>query len=186
MVGLPPPPAGMAVPGRRQGAAAASAHPLSDVGSDDGFARLFKSAVADSAYSGDGARTLVEALRKSEGGGKAVVETLAGAVAAIIGPIAYDGMKKGAPVTPGLVAEATAELSADFGTELLQAAGMERLTDEQVQAVYLRAVEILKGEKERIMADMSALSAGNAADAAMSPRPGGLPAGGPGLPARAM
>ena len=84
------------------------------------------------------------------------VEALALFVSGAVARVAYDGLENGQNVTKEMAVTATAQLAEDVGTEMAQAVGAQPLSEEQIQALFLRSVELLADQRDdRRMTDMA-------------------------------
>ena len=77
------------------------------------------------------------------------VEVLALAVSAAVSRSAYAGLEEGLPITPEMASTAAATLAADIGRNLAESVGAPPLSDEQIQALHLRSMEMLGEERDR-------------------------------------
>ena len=71
--------------------------------------------------------------------------------------MAYSGLENGQNITREMAITATAQIAEDVGTEMAQAAGAQPLSEEQIQALFLRSVELLADQRdERASRDQAA------------------------------
>lgn len=81
------------------------------------------------------------------------VETLALVVSGAVAKVAYHGLQNDLPITREMAAAAAATVSADIGRNMAEAAGVEPMSDEQIQALFLRSMELLGEERDRRKAE---------------------------------
>ena len=82
---------------------------------------------------------LVEQLRS-----EAPVEGVAQTIAMVVNHIGQDGRGRGVPVHGAMAVAAAATLAGDIGITWAEAAGREPLNADQIQAVFLRSMELLR------------------------------------------
>lgn len=80
--------------------------------------------------------------------GPAPVEMLAQVVSGAIARVSSSAGENGMPITIEMVTAATAAISEDVGKEMARSVGVEPLSDEQVQAVFLRSTELLRDQHD--------------------------------------
>lgn len=84
------------------------------------------------------------------------VEALALFVSGAVARVAFDGLQNGQKISKEMAVTATAQLAEDVGTEMAQAAGAQPLSQEQIEALFLRSVELLADQRDdRKMTDMA-------------------------------
>ena len=101
------------------------------------------------------------------------VEMLAQVVSGAVARVAYSAGENGLPVSGDMVTAAAAAVSEDLGREMARSVGAQPLSDEQVQAVFLRSCELLRDEQD----------AGRRVNDAARASQQGQPQGGNGAPA---
>lgn len=107
--------------------------------------------------------------------GPSPVEALALFVSGTVARVAYDGLENGQNITKEMAVAATAQIAEDVGTEMAQAVGAQPLNDEQIQALFLRSVELLADQRDdRQMTDMAGRGA-RPQEAQEAPQGGGAP-----------
>lgn len=84
--------------------------------------------------------------------GPTPVESLALFVSGAVARVAYNGLENGQNITKEMAVAATAQVAEDVGTEMAQAAGAQPLSEEQIQAVFLRSMELLADQRDDRMA----------------------------------
>lgn len=141
----------------------------------------FAANVVRTLYNEKTADAIAESLRA--GADISPVEGLAQIVSSAVARVAMSGMENGQNIGREMALAATMQAVHDIGTNLAQSAGAQPLNPEQLEAVYLRSVELLaerRGEQARTTA---------AGEAAMRDRPEpappvarGLLSGGGGAP----
>ena len=106
-------------------------------------------------------------------GGASPIEGLAQIVSSAVARVASSGLENGLTIGPEMAMAATMQAVEDIGTNMAEAAGAPALGEEQMQAVFLRSMELLADQSE------ARERTGAAGAAAMRDRPPdrGLPTG---------
>ena len=122
-------------------------------------------------YEPETAEALAQTMRRSaevaergdDGIEGPVVESLAQVISGAVSRVFMDGLLNDLPLTREMGAAATATLATDMGTRLAQSAGVPPLSKEQIQAVYLRSMELMAAQRdEYVQAQQGAAPAGQA------------------------
>lgn len=79
------------------------------------------------------------------------VEMLAQVVSGAVARVAYSAGENGLPVSGDMVTAAAAAVSEDLGREMARSVGAQPLSDDQVQAVFLRSCELLRDQRDEAM-----------------------------------
>ena len=101
-------------------------------------------------YSGEVPEMIARSMEPGEG--QYPVENLAGIVAPMMIAIEAQAAEAGDPVTREMTVQAALEIIEDIGTNLLPAAGMEALTEGEIEGVFLRAMQIIGADEQQAMA----------------------------------
>ena len=118
------------------------------------------------------ADAIAEMLRAGEDASP--VEGLAQIVSSAVARVAYDGIENGLKIERDMALAATMQVVEDIGTNVAESAGAKPLNEEQMEAVYLRSVELLADHRDQ---NQRTKEAGMAASRNRPPDRG-LPAGG--------
>ena len=101
--------------------------------------RAFLANAMQLVYEEETADLLVEQMN-----GPAPVESLASTIAAVVNHIGQDGVARGVPVNGAMAIAAATTLAGDIGINLAEAAGREPFNQDQIQAIILRSMELLR------------------------------------------
>ena len=168
---MPPEAGGMPPSGPENGAQGNGRRATED---EMGVYREFAGGVMSMIYQEPVADALAETLRA--GADVSPVEGLAQIVSAAVSRVAYSSIEKGSKIDPEMAYAVTMQVVEDIGTNVAEAAAAQPLNEEQMEAVYLRSMELLA---ERRDAHQSTAAAGTAARRQRPPDKG-LPGPGPG------
>lgn len=102
--------------------------------------------------------------------GNSMVEELAGYVSAAVGRSATEETGDGQNITSEMTIAAAGQIAQDIGTEMAQSVTGQPLPDEQIQAVWLRSLELLEDQREDGALTSMAL---RDAESQMQPQPQG-------------
>ena len=97
-------------------------------------------------YSEKTADAIAETLRA--GADVSPVEGLAQIISSAVSRVAYSGLENGQPIGREMALAATMQAVQDIGTNVAQAAGAPPLNDEQMEAVYLRSIELIAERRD--------------------------------------
>lgn len=124
--------------------------------------REFLANCIDAIYQPETAESLANILRgvgETQGVASAI-EPMAQIVSGIVGRVAYDGLANELPITREMAAAAAASLAGDLGTNLAESAGVPPLSNEQIQAIYLRSMELLADQRDQVRQERAAQDQG--------------------------
>lgn len=171
-----PDPSASAPPNGRGGPAAPPAPAPPDAQGQQGRAseqdketyRHFLANAVDLVYQDQTADLIVEQLNS-----EMPVEGLAQTIAMVVNHIGQEGLAQGVPVNGAMAIAVATSLAGDIGINMAEAAGRPPLNADQMQAVVLRSMELLRDMQE---APTEEGAPGPGAEAPM-PGPGGPPPG---------
>lgn len=114
--------------------------------------RDFLANTIDAIYQPETAESLANILRSvaETQGVASAIEPMAQIVSGIVGRVAYDGLANGLPISREMAAAAAASLAGDLGTNLAESAGVPPLSNEHIQAIYLRSMELLADQRDQV------------------------------------
>ena len=133
--------------------------------------KQFAGNVLKTLYQEKTADAIAEMLRAGEDASP--VEGLAQIVSSAVARVAYDGIENGLKIERDMALAATMQVVEDIGTNVAESAGAKPLNEEQMEAVYLRSVELLADHRDQ---NQRTKEAGMAASRNRPPDRG-LPAG---------
>ena len=141
----------------------------------------FAANIIKTLYQEKTADAIAETMRAP--GGASPIEGLAQIVSSVVARVAASGIENGLNIGHEMTMAATMQAAEDVGTNMAEAAGAPALDEEQMQAVFLRSMELLADHgaaRERTGAAGAAAMRGRPADRGL-PTQGGLPVpqGGP-------
>lgn len=120
---------------------------------------LYEATVANAmkaVYSGETAEMIVQVMEPVEG--QYPVENLANILAPMLIGIEASGSASGAPVTREMTVQAGLEIIEDIGTELLPAAGLDPLTEGEIEGAFLRTMQLIGADAQA--GEMAAMQQG--------------------------
>ena len=123
---------------------------------------VYESVVANAmkaVYSGETAQMIADVMAPAEG--QYPVENLANIMAPMLIGIEASGAASGSPVTREMTVQAALEIIEDIGTELLPAAGLEPLTEGEIEGAFLRTMQLIGADAQA--GEMAAMQQGDAA-----------------------
>ena len=130
-------------------------------------------------YAEQTADAIAETLRA--GADVSPVEGLAQIVSSAVARVAYSGLENGQPIGREMALAATMQAVQDIGTNVAEAAGAQPLNDEQMEAVYLRSVELIAERRdEQVRTNAAGAAAQRERPAPPAPAGQGLLSGGMG------
>ena len=120
--------------------------------------REFLGNIVNAIYEDETADAVGEIIRSSaqapEGAAAGVaVEPLAHIVSGAVARVAYSGLAEGLPITREMGAAAAASMAADLGRNMAESVGAPPLPDDQIQAIYLRSMELLADQRDQGQAE---------------------------------
>ena len=142
---------------------------------EKGVYRQFAGNVTKMLYQEKTADAIAETLRA--GTDVSPVEGLAQIISSAVARVAYSGLENGLKIDREMALAATMQVVEDIGTNVAGAAAAQPLSEEQMEAVYLRSMELLAERRD----DQQRTGAAAGASLRRRPPDKGLPAGpGPG------
>ena len=120
--------------------------------------REFLGNIVNAIYEDETADAVGEIIRSAaqapEGAASGVaVEPLAHIVSGAVARVAYSGLAEGLPITREMGAAAAASMAADLGRSMAESVGAPPLPDDQIQAIYLRSMELLADQRDQGQAE---------------------------------
>lgn len=134
---------------------------------------LYESVVGNAmkaVYSGETAEMIAQVMQPADG--QYPVENLANIMAPMMIGIEASGAANGSPVTREMTVQAALEIIEDIGTNLLPAAGLEPLSEGEIEGAFLRTMQLIGANQQE-----AAMT--GAAESDQPPGPGGPPPGPP-------
>ena len=169
---MPPEAGGMPPSGPGNGAQGEGRRATED---EKGVYRQFAGNVMKTLYEEKTADAIAETLRA--GSDVSPVEGLAQIISSAVARVAYSGLESGLKIDREMALAATMQIVEDIGTNVAGAARAQPLNEEQMEAVYLRSMELLAERRD----DHQKTAAAGAEALSQRPPDRGLPAGpGPG------
>jgi len=126
---------------------------------EKGLYREFLGNIVNAIYEEETAEAVGEIIRGAtqapQGAAAAggAVEPLAHIVSGAVARVAYSGLDEGLPITREMAAAAAASMAADLGRNMAESVGVPPLPDDQIQAVYLRSMELLADQRDQGQAE---------------------------------
>lgn len=125
---------------------------------EKGLYREFLGNIVNAIYEEETASAVGEIIRRSaqapEGAAASgAVEPLAHIVSGAVARVAYSGLDEGLPITREMAAAAAASMAADLGRNMAESVGVPPLPDDQIQAIYLRSMELLADQRDQGQAE---------------------------------